>query len=302
MLRITELQTRLLEALCEYRYLTASQLERLGISTSRPVIWRELRKLRRMTLGRHALVDVISFPARMRLEGVERVAYLTTAGAEVLADLRGIDVAALGFLPVTSAYHRDYWHRKYCIDFQIWLHQALEASTWDLEIVRFDRYCDKIGANRTKDAGRPKLQARTRVDLSSGGCLIPDANFVLASAREPQRRALYSFEMTNGRDTKRVVQKLRDHALVMRDGVLSEQYGVEQSYQALLVFEERGLLEAVTARFAESGVEECGELFWFGLLKDADRDVLSCWRRPGGEKAVRYNLVTRRPCTLERPV
>lgn len=293
MLRITELQTRILEALCEYRYLTASKFERLGISTSRPVIWRELRKLRRMTLGRRPLVDVIAFPAHMRLEGVERVAYLTVAGADVLADLRGVDPSALGFLPVTCAYHRDYWHRKSCIDFQIWLKQALEASGWDLEIACFDRYFDKTGANRTKDANRPRLQARTRVELASGACLIPDANFVLASAQEPNRRVLYSFEMTNGRDTRRVLQKLRDHAAVMQDGALSEKCGFDQSYQALLVFEEDGLLEAVTDRFAEAGVQEYRDLFWFALLKDAERDVLNCWRRPTALSPL-YNLVTRR--------
>ncbi len=288
MIQITEGQTRILEALGRYKYLTASQLERIGVSSSRQVIWREIRRLSATPTKKAALVGVIRFPASMRMEHVESMYYLTKPGAVALADLLGVDLEELSFQDSSTVFHRDYWHRKYCIDFHILMDAALKADPLSLELTVWDRYFDKTGANRTK-AGRGALRAKTRVDVG-GEYLIPDVNFMLQSRKISERQALFSLEMTNGRDTKRVLEKIDRHILVMKEGALGQKYGLEQNYQALFLFAERALLEAVHARFSEAA-SGFGDLFWFGLMDDIAGEALASWRRPS-DLGVRRNFIT----------
>ena len=295
MLRVTELQTRILESLNRYKYLTPSQLQRIGISISLPVIWRELRKLRSLPSEKQSLIGMISFPASMRVEHVERVHYLTEKGAQVLADIHGVDPSELDFQKVTSVYHRDYWHRKWCVDFHIWLTQALNAAPWDVEIAVWDRYFDKIGANRTKNQARHRLRAKTRLDLGrddfqKNNYIIPDVNFVLRSVNTPEKTALFCLEMCNGKNAKRVLQQIAKHAVAMRHGAMAERYGIRQNYRALFLFAERGLMNAVIRRLGEIGKESFRHLIFFGLLEDAADDALGCWQQ--SEMAGQFNFMT----------
>ena len=289
MIQITEGQTRILEALGQYKYLTASQLEQIGVSSSRQVIWREIRRLSETPTKKTALVGVIRFPASMRMEHVESMYYLTRPGAVALAELLCVDLGELSFQDSSTVFHRDYWHRKYCVDFHILLNRALQSDPLGLEIAVWDRYFDKIGANRAK-ARRGALRAKTRVDLKRG-YLIPDVNFVLQSREDAERKALFSLEMTNGKDTKRALEKIARHIAVMRVGVLGEKYGLAQNYQALFLFAEQSLLEAVSTRFEEAGVEGFRRLFWFGWLGDVQHDVLASWHRPN-ELGTAQNFIT----------
>ena len=302
MLELKELHTRILEALHRYKYLTPSQLQQIGISSSLPVIWRELRKLQSLP-GTKPVIGTITFPPRMRIEHVERVHYLTPEGADVLADVLGADVDELDFRKVTSVYHRDYWHRKYCIDFHIWLAQALEATSWAVEIAVWDRYFDKTGANRTKNTSRGRLRAKTRLDLEADGFyIIPDINFTLRSESAPERAALFSLEMCNGNNTKRVLRQIGKHAVAMREGAMAERYDVPQNYRALFLFSERGLMDAVIKRLGEIGISGISgisgrrfeHLLYFGQLEDAADDPLGCWQQLA-TGAERYNFVTGRP-------
>lgn len=294
MLKLTEMQTRVLEALARYTYLTASQLHQIGISKSLPVIWRLLRQL---TAGKRALVGVIDFPPQLRVEKVERVHFLSRRGATVLAEIHRVDAAEVRFPQAASAYHRDYWHRRYCIDFHIWLTRALEANSWDIVIAAWDRYFDKVGANRTKDSSRGRLRAKTRLDLGTAGSvgsyIIPDVNFVLQSQREPSKQALFCLEMCNGKNTKRVLRQIEKHTVAMQEGAMADRYGVSQNYRALFLFAEWGLMDAVFSRLREIGKESFEHLLYFGHLEQAAEDPLGCWQQPaiaGG-----CNFVTGKP-------
>lgn len=285
MLNITETHTQVLEALARYKYLTVSQLQRIGISRSKQVLWREVKKLANSPTP---LVGIINFPPNMRVEKVERVHYLTEDGAMVLADILGMDFEELDFQRVTSVYHRDYWHRKYSIDFHIWLTQALASAPWDLEICLFDRYFDKIGANRTNNPKATRLRAKTRFDLSNDRYIIPDVNFVLQSASQPARKAFYCMEMCNGKDTKRILTQLYKHTVAMQEGVIAQHYGLAQNYRVLLLFSKPGAMEAVLKRFSEIDRGGFQQLVFLGLVEHAERDVLRCWRQPHHEGLVNF--------------
>ena len=290
MLTITEVQTKILEALNRYKFLTHSQMKELGIGNLQ-FLRSSTKHLCCFPNEKKPLVGAIKFPIAARAGKIENVHYLTEAGAQVLADILSIDYSELDFQKVTSVYHRDYWHRRYCIDFHIRLTQTL-AGSQTIELSTFDRYFDKIGANRRKRGGQP-LRSKTRVDFGSPDLyIIPDVNFILQAVGNPEKKALFCFEMTNGRDTKRILTQIYKHTLAMQNGAMAAKYGVQrQDYITLFLFSEASLMKAVRERFSEirdaAAFERC---FFFGHLEEMGKEVLKCWKRVKGEE--RWNFVT----------
>lgn len=283
MRQFTELQTRILEALGTYKLLTPSQLEKVGVSKSRQVIWRELRKISDHPVTSRSIVGTIRFSVRMRMEHVESFYFLTPKGARLLNELHdhaGSNVS-IEHLRSPAIFHRDYWHRKHCIDFHIGLSQALEVSDLDLDIPTWDRYFDNANA-------RGRFQAKTRVPTSSG-VLIPDINFLIGDTSE--RQAIFCLEMTNGRDLKRVLNKIVTHADAIRDGALGNKYGLQQNHQTLFLFEHSSLFRSFCNRFPESCPAGLEDYFWCSTLANFADFPLSCWVRPADSYQQR-NFIT----------
>lgn len=275
MIHLTELQTRILEALAHYRFLTASQFQCLGISKSLPVIWRNLRCLTSTPTPKRAWVGAIDFPAAMRIEHVERVHYLTERGAEFLAELAGVERSELAFEKVTSVYHRDYWHRKHTIDFRINLEVALADSPWEIE--RWDNYFEKTGANRSRNPGAAGLRAKTRIDCADGFYLIPDSNFIVRSRVHPDQKALFSFEMVNGRDIRRILAQVEKHVVALRDGAMAVAYGVPRNYRALFVFTYPMVMREVRESFGGLGKGSFEPWLLIGSLEELLANPLAAW-------------------------
>lgn len=293
MLTITEVQTRILEALHRYKFLTNSQMAQLDIGNLQ-FIRTSTKKLSSLPSTKKPFVGVIKFPITARSGRIENAFYLTEYGAEVLADILSIDYEELDFQKVTSVYHRDYWHRKYTIDFHIWLTQALENSE-KVEIGVFDRYFDKTGANRKKGQKHGTLRAKTRVDFPGEDLyIIPDVNFTIESKTDSEKRALFCFEMTNGRNTKRILNQIYKHTFAMQHGAMAEKYGVPRSdYICLFLFSELGLMEAVRERFYEvPDGRAFHHAFYFAHIDEAKHEVLRCWQKVKMLGEERWNFVS----------
>ena len=290
MITLTEIQTRILEALAHYRYLTHSQMLRLNIGS--PSFLRfSTRRLREK--GDEPFIESICYPFSPREGRLEQVHHLTATGAAVLADVTNNDTYR-SLKPVTAVYHRDYWHRKYTIDFQIALTQAL-AGDERLDLVSFDRYFDKTGANR--GSGRP-LRSNTRVDIDADTHLIPDINFVLSRPFDTKHRVLYTAEIANGQDTKRVLRQIERHAEVLQNRVLADKYDMpnRQPHQVLFIFSDYGLLRAARSRFVEvKSALPFSACFRFGFLQYLMQDVIRCWKLPKHVSNDWYHLITGKP-------
>ncbi len=290
MITLTEIQTRILEALAHYRYLTHSQMLRLDIGS--PSFLRfSTRRLREK--GDESLIASIRYPFAPREGRLEQVHHLTTAGAAVLADMTNND-AYRHLKPVTAVYHRDYWHRKFTIDFQIALTRAL-AGDERLDLLTFDRYFDKTGANRGSD--RP-LRSNTRVDIDAETHLIPDVNFVLSRPFDTKHRVLYTAEIANGQDTKRILRQIERHAEVLQKRVLADKYDMpsRQPHQVLFIFSDYGLLRAVRSRFIEvKSALPFSACYRFGFLRYLMQDVIRCWKLPKHVSNDWRHLITGKP-------
>ena len=198
----------------------------------------------------------------------------------------------LGFLEVTSVFHRDYWPRKQRVDFHICLMLALDTAPWDLKIEIFDRYFDKTGANRTKSPSARRLRAKTRLDFGDGSHIISDANFVLASTGAPERKALFYMDMCNGHNAKRVLRQMELHMVAIREGAMASRYGVAQNHRVLLLFTSRSLMTAVRKRFGEIGKPAFASYFWYEFVEDAEHDVLGRWQSVEVGDGGVYNFIT----------
>ena len=295
MITLTEIQTRILEALAHYRYLTHSQMLRLGIGSASFLRF-STRRLREKGSD-EPLIESVAYPFTPREGRLEQVHHLTPAGAAVLADVTNKDTYRK-LRPVTAVYHRDYWHRKYTIDFQIALTQAL-AGDERLDLLTFDRYFDKTGANRGRKAEHP-LRSKTRVDIDADHHLIPDANIVLSRPFNPKHRALYTAEIVNGQDTKRILRQIERHAEVLQKQVLAAKYDLpaKTTHQVLFIFSDYGLLRSVRTRLVEvKAALPFSACYRFGFLQYLTADPIRCWKLPKHVSDDWYHLITGKPVT-----
>ena len=290
MIRITEMQTKILEALNRYKFLTCTQLKGLKIGNLQ-YIRGTMKHLAEYPTTRKAVVGVIRFPPEFVIGRVEHVYYLSEYGAYVLADILSIDFEELDYQRVTSVYDRDYWHRRSCVDFHIWLTHVFDVST-KLELLKVDRYFDKTGANNiapSKQKPRGPLRSQTRVDFEDR-YIIPDINFVIQAADAPKARGVYCFEMCNGQNTRRVLTQIRKHMEAMKAGVICKVYDAPQkAHTCLFLFSEDGLMKAVRDRFTELSEipalvkilnpEDYESNFLFAMIDEAQADVVRCWRK-----------------------
>ena len=290
MITLTEIQTRILEALAHYRYLTHSQMLQLKLG-SPSFIRFSTRRLREK--GDEPLIASVSYPFTPCEGRLEHVHHLTQAGANVLADVTNDD-RLRHYRPVTAIYHRDYWHRKYTIDFQIALTKAIENSE-QLEITTFDRYFEKTGDNR-----HSTLRSKTRIDIDDEQHIIPDANIMLCHPFDDKKQVLYTAEIANGQDTKRILHQIARHAAVLKNRLLATRYDLtrKRAHQVLFIFSDYSLLRTVRRRFAE--VKEAlpfSACYRFCFLQYLMQDALRCWKLPKHVSDDWHHLITGKPVT-----
>lgn len=151
-----------LEQLAVYRYLTAPQLLRLGVTQSRDHLWERLR-----WLERRGLIGRQRFGVDPNAGKMPDILWLTASGAEYVPDT----IAPEGHRPQGSA---DIRHRVATVDMLIALRMWAAAHGWHIPWLKTDF-----------DPGKPGHKA-TSVPLKSGEPYIPDAVALLtAQAGKP---------------------------------------------------------------------------------------------------------------------
>ena len=297
-MRLTKLQTEILEQLAAYTYLTNSQLAGMGLGHIKTVS--RLTKMLSMHPSTKTPALGVLRPGKAgRIEGQENILHLTPYGAVILSEALGADPITIPFPLAPAFYERDYWHRKHCIDFQILLTGALRRQFAEvLTLQRFDRYFDKSGANRRRPV-RERLRSLTRADLPGGSYIIPDATFMLAKADDAAKRLLFCLEMTHQRDTKRVLEQVDQHARALETGAVAEKYGMRQGHRVLCLFSEKPQMDAVIGRLGEiKGFEGFTRNFLFACREEVERGVIGAWRT--AESSGRVHMITGKP--LESPI
>lgn len=228
--KYSEAAIKALESLAKYKYLTASQMVRLGVKSHRNNIYPALQPLQE---GKRPLIDKISFGIVPKVGRLEAVYYLTAKGADFLTDELGFESDSVRFPKnLSSFFHRDYFHRIETIDFHIVLEQWAEYSSYSISVSDF--YFDMEGSNRSKTKSQ-RLTPKTKVVIDDkGSFLVTDAVFKIET---PSSNHLFLIEIHNGKDTKRLLSQIDKHQKALYKGAPSIKYGFDKANRVAIVFE-----------------------------------------------------------------
>jgi len=258
-LKVTKIQNQILLYLGQFKYLTLSQLLKLGSGTTQyKYLWKQASA---MVKRSRPLIDAVRFNTIDRIGRVEDIYYLTKYGAKVLADTSPNSPALLPKGRVVSA--KDYTHKIRTLDFQIDTYLYCKDS--GLELVKFLRYFDKTGNNRVDK----NLSSLTKVKFKDGKSLIPDGLFII-DVDDFERLLL--FELHLGKDSKRIFNQLTAHIDAMLSLKLHNaiSYPVNRAYYVLVLFESSAVLESMIKRFKLTG-ELYSKIHQYVLCKTFDQ-------------------------------
>ena len=285
-MNLTQQQQSVLEALAEFRYLTAHQMLDMGIS-------KNIRSLRNNTLNRlintHRKAikshDFGWIPQRGRLA---RVYYLTGYGTELLADVLRIDPASIEYPKGGIQFSSDYTHRINYIDFHIAFKRWAEKENKDVDF--FYSYFDKVGSQR---AGKVRSTAKTRVLLTrtvykqqDEKPFIPD---VLTRYQDGDKSRLVAIEIHNGTHSKRITHQLLEHLEAIEQGIFSHKYEHAKANFVLSVHENQSTLDSVKRRLMERPeFKKFLPLFLFNQQDQAKADFAKGWTLADGNKTILF--------------
>lgn len=236
---ITMLEAGIMEALATFKYLSLSQMLRLGIGTSKNNLSRVTAKLKE---SKRAFIGQIEFAFHPKLGRLETIFYLRWKGKKLLIQHLKRHPEEVVLPKGNSLFYKDYFHRKYTIDTRIAL--ALAAVEQGFEILFCDMYFDRVPRNKAEK--NEAIKARTKVNLSKS-YLIADSIFMIQTASE--QKELYCLEQVNGFEVKRVAEQLKRYVEALALWTLSEKYNLQKAHRVLVVFEQekclRGLVERI---------------------------------------------------------
>jgi len=281
-MNITLQQQNVLEALAEFRYLTAQQMIDLGVSKS-------ITSLRDKTLSRlerhkkHFIKshDFGWIPQKGRLA---KIFYLTKNGVKILAEYLRIEPDQIDYPKGGIQFSIDYSHRIHFIDFHIAFKDWAEQQKKEIEF--FHAYFDKIGNQR---AGKVRSTAKTRVQLErtiytelKSKPFIPDG---LTRYQDGDKSRLVAIEIHNGVHSKRITHQLLEHLEALDQGLFSHKYQHKKMNFILSVHENQSTLDSVKRRLMERPeFRPLAPLFLFNRQDQAKADFSRGWTLADGSK------------------
>lgn len=276
MFHLTESQITAAEWLATFKYLTSSQFVKMGLYKKRGYLTNSLKVL--MAMKKPLIAKHDFNPLNGKLESFY---YLTKYGKKFLMDeydYADFQIKApSGLSPI---YLKDYFHRKFTIDFHIYLNTWLESN--DGKLIFFNYYFDKLGNNRSNDKSK-YVTALNKIILENTNSFIPDVNTMFSLN---DKEHLYLFEQHNGKDTKRLFEQLYVHIIAISKGVVSEKYNIKKSHTVVVVCEYESVKSSVIQRLQkEAGIEYYNNFFLFKTNAELEEDFYHNWTLINGERA-----------------
>lgn len=135
---------------------------------------------------------------------MQKLHYLTPKGATTVADFLRVDLEGVKYPKSTNTLVKnDFVHRIKTIDLRIAYDEWIANTLF--EPLFFDTYFDSVGSQKKQESGF--LKSKTRVDLSNGDFIDPDALF---GYDDTEGVRLFVLEVANGHDTQRIVKQIKN--------------------------------------------------------------------------------------------
>ena len=248
-----------LEALQQYRFLTAKQFVRIGIfNTEKQARDKYLSLMKRK---RNPPIKSLDFGVVAGKGKLAQIHHLTQCGAEILADLQGVELEKIRYPAGKVQFSRDYFHRVEFISLHIALRQYAERTGQAVDF--FHSYFDSTGNQRQSNS---QLIRDTQVKLYNKS-IVPDGNFRLDMTDGESR--LFTLELHKGTNTKRIIQQLENHARLIERELLPVKYDHPHDNYILSIYDHAGTMEAVKSRFLESPLlKQYPEYYGFNTVEN----------------------------------
>lgn len=252
----------ILKALGRYKFLTYSQMSKLGIDNHRSNLSTLVKGLRE---SRKPLVGKI--PHRI---GSEVKHYLTKKGKEILVESFDYSEEQIQFPKgkiITDT--QDQKHRTTIINFHIDLDFACQEN--GIELVFCDRYFDTVGNNRIDR----NLKSKTAILYTKSKSVKADMIFLLQTLSQPE---LFLLELENGKGTKKAAEKCIRHGQAILLGSANEKYKFNRGYRTLWVFEYESIMQATLERLVDIPLlKNLTEYFLFKSLEQMETGFFDNW-------------------------
>ena len=275
MLHLTKNQLTAIKWLSTYKYLTSSQFVKMGLFKRRSYLTNSLKSLLNM---KKPFIDKHDYnPINGK---VESLYYLTNHGKKFLVEELEYNEsqikAPIGF---STNSLKDYFHRRYTIDFHIALNQWLLKNKGKIQFLNY--YFDKAGNNRAKGMNN-KVTALNRITFKNGVSFIPDINAMFTLSDKDH---LFLFEQHNGKDAKRLFEQLYVHIIAIANGAAYDKYNYQKkAHKVVVICEEDSVKTSVINRLRkEEGIEHYNNFFIFKTNAELEKDFYTNWTLINGE-------------------
>jgi hypothetical protein len=257
----TDTEFAVLNALGTYRFLTPTQMCRIGVTKAKPHLHQTLARLRAQKPAPIKMLDFGRLPGVGRLSTVY---FLTPYGGDLLSEARREAVET----PQHVRYFRhDYFHRLYCVDVHIILSLWVEASGGRINF--FHTYFER------KKKGASGFYPQTRIALSDG-ILVPD--IIMSFSTKDDIKRLCALELWTGRNTADIADRQFAYFKALREEAIERAYDYLHGVRILNIFvEERGL-ELVRNRVGDR-LAELAPCYFLKTLESLENDPAAGWQQ-----------------------
>jgi hypothetical protein len=259
---LSEKQEKIVLLLARFKFLTTSQMMRLGIDKHRSNLSTALSPLCK---GASPLVKTIDFGLIPKKGRVESLYYLTKKGADIVKNQ--FQVEAIKFpLGRTVSFTSDYFHRVATIECEV----SLYLSSQTKNILFSHRYFDQKGSNRSGD-----LCLDTKI-VSYDTTIISDWVFMLETKKQAE---LYCAEIyMDDHDASRPFFSLRSYLHIISEGAPSIKYHFNRSNRVLAVFgTERTMFSVLKKIQSDPEFQNFSNHFLFKSLENISSDFHEDW-------------------------
>lgn len=264
LLLATPTELAVCHALADFRFLTADQMMRLGVTKAKRHLYATLQKHnthKRPLIGK---LDFGVLPTKGRLPIIY---YLTQRGANLLLE-EGRNEWTLNFPKRVTLFHKDYFHRRASVDFQISTVLWIKANNARLRL--FDTYYDRTD-------GKKGLQPKTTINFKNGQ-FTPDAIFNIVTPDETER--LCAFELHMGRHVSRLEKQIDVYLKAIQVSAIETSYNYPQAVRVLVVFEQERLIETFQKHMMKRNLpDSLATRFFLKSLDEVKADFFNNWHK-----------------------
>ena len=257
---LQETNLKILELLKRFKYLSSSQLIKLGVASSQPATSRILQRFFKNKDGviKSPLINKLTFQPHPTRGKLENLYCLNKRGALFLSEYLDKDLSEIEYVKGSGFFAKDYFHRVTQIDYHINLYLQSQKEGFTIDF--FYNYFDKTGSNNSNSNQR--LEAKTKIIYEDGSFFIPDGIYQITKQLDNKQTQNYLFvlEVHKGNDAKRAVETIEKNIKCLVDGSLSKKFGYGYSHKVVVVLDDEKIKKAVLKRLCR--------FEWWGKFKE----------------------------------